>query len=79
MKKVKDITRLERPLSVLDHIVNERVFLILIMAGFISAGLFLGNKQVVMWLGFAFAAYAAVANDSIQSIGTFIESNKERK
>ena len=79
MKKVKDITRQERPLSVLDHIANEKVFLILIMAGFISAGLFLGNKQVVMWLGFAFAAYAAVANDSIQSIGTFIESNKERK
>lgn len=29
------------------------------------------------WL--LFAAYAAVANDSIQSLGTFIESNSKRK
>ncbi|UJH92440.1 hypothetical protein LZ575_08030 [Antarcticibacterium sp. 1MA-6-2] len=29
-----------------------------------------------MWIGFFFAAYATVANDSIQSLGTFIESNK---
>jgi hypothetical protein len=32
-----------------------------------------------MWVGFFFAAYATVANDSIQSLGTFIESNKEKK
>lgn len=32
-----------------------------------------------MWLGFMFAAYAAVANDSIQSLGTFIESNGDKK
>lgn len=32
-----------------------------------------------MWFGFAFAAYAAVANDSIQSLGTFIESNRHRR
>jgi hypothetical protein len=28
-----------------------------------------------MWLGFMFAGYAAVANDSIQTLGTFIVSN----
>ena len=32
-----------------------------------------------MWLGFIFAAYATVANDSIQSLGTFIESNQDKK
>lgn len=32
-----------------------------------------------MWIGFVFAAYAAVANDSIQSLGTFIESNRDKK
>jgi hypothetical protein len=32
-----------------------------------------------MWVGFVFAAYAAVANDSIQTLGTFIASNQEKK
>jgi hypothetical protein len=37
------------------------------------------NGSTAMWFGFLFAAYAAVANDSIQSLGTFIESNKDKK
>jgi phosphate/sulfate permease len=32
-----------------------------------------------MWFGFALAAYSAIANDSIQTIGTFIISNQARK
>jgi phosphate/sulfate permease len=32
-----------------------------------------------MWFGFALAAYSAIANDSIQTIGTFIVSNQSRK
>jgi hypothetical protein len=32
-----------------------------------------------MWFGFALAAYSAVANDSIQTIGTFIVSNSHRR
>lgn len=35
--------------------------------------------QVAMWTGFLFAAYAAIANDSIQTIGTFIASNQDKK
>ena len=35
--------------------------------------------QIAMWVGFLFAAYAAVANDSIQTIGTFIASNQDKK
>ena len=31
-----------------------------------------------MWLGFLFAAYSVVANDSIQTIGTFLVSNQRR-
>lgn len=31
-----------------------------------------------MWLGFLFAGYSAVANDSIQTLGTFIVSNSKR-
>src|SRR5690606_10023570 len=32
-----------------------------------------------MWFGFMLAAYSAIANDSIQTIGTFIASNQQRK
>lgn len=32
-----------------------------------------------MWIGFALAGYSAIANDSIQTIGTFIASNGHRK
>ena len=35
--------------------------------------------QYAMWAGFLFAAYAAIANDSIQTIGTFIASNQDKK
>ena len=31
-----------------------------------------------MALGFLFAAYSVIANDSVQTLGTFIASNNER-
>lgn len=31
-----------------------------------------------MWVGFLFASYSVVANDSIQTLGTFLSANKER-
>ena len=34
--------------------------------------------EIARWIGFGFAAYAAVANDSIQTLGTFIASNRHR-
>lgn len=79
------VTRLKRPsrerpyLNVLDFLVQERTFLIIVVAGTILSGVMVGYGRAAMWVGFFFAAYATVANDSIQSLGTFIESNKERK
>ena len=32
--------------------------------------------HLAMWFGFAVAGYSAIANDSIQTLGTFISSNK---
>ena len=59
---------------------EEKNFLLVIIAGFILAGASTAyNWSIAMWIGFAFAAYAAVANDSIQTIGTFIESNSNKK
>ena len=34
--------------------------------------------KYAMWLGFIFAAYAAIANDSIQTIGPFIDYNQKK-
>ena len=36
-------------------------------------------KDLAMWTIFFLAAYSAIANDSIQTIGTFIASNSHRK
>ena len=45
--------------------------------GFLLAYLAAPYPQIAMWVGFLFAAYSAVANDSIQTLGTFIASNRD--
>ncbi|MEX1133206.1 MAG: hypothetical protein WEC15_08300 [Flavobacteriales bacterium] len=79
------VTKLKRPnrerpyLNVLDFMVQERTFLFIVVVGLIVSGVMVGYGRAAMWVGFFFAAYATVANDSIQSLGTFIESNKDKK
>ncbi|MCS6975269.1 MAG: hypothetical protein N2044_12395 [Cyclobacteriaceae bacterium] len=65
-------------LNLLERAVKERTFLIIIGLAFILAAFATFDRNAAMWFGFLFAAYAAVANDSIQSLGTFIESNRHR-
>lgn len=60
-------------------LVSERQFLALLLFGFVAAGVTQGTPAIAMWVGFAFAGYSAVANDSIQTIGTFIASNRTQK
>ena len=79
MSKFQRSDRSRPYLNILDFMIQEKAFLALIIIGIILAGIFTGNSQAAMWLGFFFAAYATVANDSIQSLGTFIESNKTRR
>jgi hypothetical protein len=62
----------------IEIIGKEKSFLVLILIGIILSLLFYSNPFTAMWLGFFFAAYAAIANDSIQTIGTFIGSNMHR-
>ncbi|MCM4159709.1 hypothetical protein DHB64_07360 [Antarcticibacterium sp. W02-3] len=78
MAKFKRSDRSRPYLNILDFMVQEKTFLGIVIVGIIMAGIFTGNTQAAMWIGFFFAAYATVANDSIQSLGTFIESNKNR-
>ena len=58
---------------------RERTFLVVLLGCFLVAALSYQSPMLAMWVGFAFAGYSAVANDSIQTIGTFIASNREQK
>lgn len=58
---------------------RERKFFLLVSIGLILAGVAYPFPHIAMWLGFLFAGYSAIANDSIQTIGTFIASNSHRK
>ncbi|WP_299818407.1 hypothetical protein [uncultured Pontibacter sp.] len=66
--------------STVDIIIQkEKKFLYFIAFALILAGLVYPYASIAMWVGFAFAGYSAIANDSIQTIGTFIVSNEDKK
>lgn len=58
---------------------RERLFIIIVVLLSILCLIVYPYANIAMWVGFGLAGYAAVANDSIQTIGTFIASNKHRK
>lgn len=58
---------------------KEKKFLYFIAFSLIAAGVLYPYPSIAMWVGFAFAGYSAIANDSIQTIGTFIGSNEDKK
>ncbi|WP_187263432.1 hypothetical protein [Pontibacter beigongshangensis] len=58
---------------------KEKKFLYFVAFSLIMAGVVYPYSSIAMWVGFAFAGYSAIANDSIQTIGTFIGSNEDKK
>lgn len=64
--------------ALFDFTKSERPFLITICILISIAGLITPYQYAAMWFGFSLAAYSAIANDSIQTIGTFIASNSRR-
>jgi hypothetical protein len=67
------------PVRMIALVRNERRFLVLTGFFFIVAALTYRTPHIAMWAGFFFAAYSAIANDSIQTIGTFLASNADKK
>ncbi len=59
-------------------LVRERLFLTLLAMALIAVGVFYPHADIARWIGFAIAGYSAVANDSVQTLGTFIGSNRDR-
>jgi hypothetical protein len=65
--------------SLFDFTKKEKSFLVVICILVSIAGIITPYTYISMWFGFALAAYSAIANDSIQTIGTFSASNQQRK
>lgn len=65
--------------SLFDFSRKESTFLIIICVLISIAGYITQYTYAAMWFGFALAAYSTIANDSIQTIGTFIASNYKTK
>ena len=55
---------------------KKKYFIAFIASCFYIAGIFYDIPAIAAWMGFCFAAYSVVANDSIQTLGTFIASNR---
>ena len=70
------ITRLSR--NFVQIAMEERTFLGLLAAALLIVGFVFDQPTLAMWVGFLFAGYSAVANDSIQTLGTFIAANEKR-
>ncbi|WP_421774164.1 hypothetical protein [Gracilimonas sp.] len=67
------------PTGFYDVIKQERIFIGLIGLFFFISGVVFPYAELAMWVGFIFAGYSAIANDSIQTIGTFLASNMDKK
>lgn len=82
MSKTKNLNnglRKRLPPQNLGFLGKERTFLAIIASLFTIAAFASPFPQIAMWVGFAIAGYSAIANDSIQTIGTFIASNMKQK
>ena len=61
-----------------DFVQEHGRFAAFVAVALAAAALAAPYPDVARWLGFALAAYSIVANDSIQTVGTFIASNERR-
>ncbi len=64
---------------IFDIAQKERDFFVMLVVLVLLCGTLAPYPHLAMWFGFALASYSAIANDSIQTIGTFIASNAHRR
>lgn len=58
---------------------NQLPFMVMIAVLTAIAFFIYPHTNLAMWFGFGIAGYSAIANDSIQTLGTFISSNAKTK
>ena len=56
---------------------REAKFIAMVGVFLLAIIVFVDNPLIAMWIGFLLAGYSAIANDSIQTLGTFFASNKK--
>jgi len=61
---------------VMVHLHTERRFYLIVLVLLALCAALSPYPHLAMWFGFMLAGYSAVANDSIQTVGTFIASNR---
>ncbi len=66
------------PIGALARMKQERGFAGFLLLATVLVVMTAGTPDVARWVGFLIAAYAVVANDSIQTLGTFLSSNRDR-
>lgn len=72
-------TKIAEPSQMLlEAVKRERIFLFFATFGYAVVGVIYGYPNLAMWVGFMLAGYSTIANDSIQTIGTFLASNQKR-
>ena len=79
MSNVQSPPTKSRQPRVIRGLKEERSFMFVMVLLFLIAGAAYPYPKIAMWIGFALAGYSAVANDSIQTIGTFIASNARQR
>jgi hypothetical protein len=57
---------------------KESAFLYIIAFISMAIAFVYQRPEIAMWAGFGLAGYSAIANDSIQTLGTFLTTNKRR-
>lgn len=65
--------------QIFDLSKKESAFIFMLAVLLFISGVVSPYPGIAMWFGFGLAGYSAIANDSIQTIGTFIASNQQRK
>lgn len=55
----------------------EGSFIGLMLLFFVAVIVFHDRPDIAMWIGFILGGYSAISNDSIQTLGTFLSSNRK--
>ena len=71
-------SNMNKPSTFVNFFQKERQFIAIVFFLFVISFITYPLPSIARWIGFLVAGYAAVANDSIQTIGTFIASNRQR-
>jgi hypothetical protein len=65
--------------TIVARLMKEKRFILLMGLFLLSILVFRNQPRIAMWIGFGLAGYSAIANDSVQSLGSFLASNQKSR